>query len=539
MLPLKILIAQINTTVGAVELNTEKIIQIIKLHCNLHDVIVFPELTLTGYPPQDLLLRKELHYQVKQSLKIIKDLSFKCHVIVGHPDLKNNDCFNAASVFSNGRRVALYYKQHLPNYGVFDEKRYFMPGEAKPCIFSVKGYRLGVTICEDLWCHGPVEQLLQAQAHAVLSINSSPFDYLKFKQREKLLFNHAVKGINVIYVNQVGGQDELVFDGKSLAYDNKGKLCFKGQAFQEECYTITLNNNTIIGDVTPYLSEEQLIYKALVCGTHDYIYKNAIPGVLLGVSGGIDSALTLAIAVDALGAAKVHPVLMPSHYTADISLIDAKQEIAALGLDYTILDIESTFRHMLQILTPTLQKLTPDKLLPDITEENLQARIRGIYLMALANKTGKIVLTTSNKSETAVGFNTLYGDMVGGFAVLKDVLKSQVYTLAKYRNTISPIIPQRVITRIPTAELAENQADSDSLPTYDILDGIIQKYIVDNMTIEEIVQSGYSSADVHKVIHLIAKNEFKRQQSAIGIKISAKAFDRDWRYPITSGFQKQ
>ncbi|KTD21402.1 NAD synthase (glutamine-hydrolysing) [Legionella lansingensis] len=529
---LQILMAQINPLVGAIGANTEKIANIIKLHQDQHDVIVFPELAISGYPPEDLLLRQDFHKQVEQALQVIQEITKECHVIVGHPCLEDDRvCFNAASIFYNGTRVAHYHKQHLPNYGVFDEERYFHHGEAKPCILPIKGYQFGVCICEDIWFKGPVEQLLEAKVDGFFCLNASPFDYKKQGLRENLLKKYAKKGVSIFYVNQVGGQDELVFDGHSMAFNAQGVLCARAPLFQEALQTITFNQQTITGEIVSLPAEDKLIYDALVCGTRDYVQKNGFPGVLLGLSGGVDSALTLAIAVDALGASRVHAVMMPSRFTASISVEDAQKQLQTLGVANSILSIEPTFKSFLETLAPSFVGYKADT-----TEENIQARIRGILLMALSNKTGKMVLTTSNKSETAVGYATLYGDMAGGLAVLKDILKTQVYALARYRNSIAPIIPERVFTRAPSAELAENQTDQDTLPDYAILDAIIKAYMENNVAAQEIIASGYAPEVVYKVIRLIKQNEYKRRQGPPGIKVSPRAFGRDWRMPITSGF---
>lgn len=528
---LTILLAQLNPTVGAIETNTAKLVHVIQTQQEQHDVILFPELSITGYPPEDLLFRQNLHQRVEQALQTIQANTNDCYVIVGHPSLEKEQCFNAASVFYRGNLVARYHKQQLPNYGVFDERRYFTLGAAKACILTVKGYRLGLCICEDIWQEGPVEQLIQEGIDALLCINASPFDYEKQQLRENLLQTHARRGISIFYVNQAGGQDELVFDGQSMTFDQQGSLCARAPAFTESLETVILDQQKITGHITALLDPEQLIYEALLCGTRDYVEKNGFPGVLLGLSGGIDSALTLAIAVDALGADRVHAVMMPSRYTADMSLEDAKLQLQALGVKSTLLSIEPAFKSLLTTLAPCFAQLPEDT-----TEENLQARIRGMLLMALSNKTGKMVLTTGNKSEMSVGYATLYGDMAGGFAVLKDVLKTQVYALARYRNRLSAVIPERVITRPPSAELAENQTDQDSLPDYAILDAIIKAYMENDLAAEEIIQMGFSASDVNKVIRLIKRNEYKRRQAAPGVKISPRAFGRDWRYPITSGF---
>ena len=528
---LTILFAQINLKVGAITENLAKILAIIKENQSSHDLILFPELSLTGYPPEDLLFRTAMYGQIEQGLQAIAKVTSDCHIVIGHPVLENGQCYNAASIFYQGELQKCYRKQELPNEGVFDELRYFESGAAKPCLINIKGYRLGLCICEDIWQSAPIQQIITAGADALLCINASPFDYKKPQRRHQLLSEQAKKGLAIFYVNLIGGQDELIFDGQSLAYDKKGLLCARLPAFVESLQTITLCGDDIQGPVQPLLNTEAMIYQALVCATRDYVEKNGFPGVLLGLSGGIDSALTLAIAVDALGANRVHAVLMPSRYTANMSVDDAHQQLAAMKVASSTLSIEPAFNSMLNTLAPSFSGLPADT-----TEENLQARIRGMLLMALSNKTGNMVLTTSNKSETAVGYSTLYGDMAGGFAVLKDVLKTQVYQLAHYRNSISAIIPERVITRAPSAELAPNQTDQDSLPDYAILDSIIQHYMEENLDTKAIIQQGFLPEDVTRVIQLIKRNEYKRRQAAPGPKISPRAFGRDWRYPITSGY---
>ena len=528
---LTFLMAQINPTVGAIEDNAEKIIQIIQIHQETHDVIIFPELALTGYPPEDLLFRKELFTRTQEALTKICAASTDAHVILGHPITENDQRFNALSVFYGAKLISTYHKQHLPNDGVFDEQRYFKQGAPKPCILTLKGHRMGLCICQDIWEKGPVEQLVKAGASLMICINASPFDENKYATREILLKKHTQRGLSIIYVNQVGGQDELVFDGQSLALDNTGQLVARAPAFLEDLQTVTLNEHGLTGNITPLLETHACLYEALVCGLRDYVNKNKFPGVLLGLSGGIDSALTLAIAVDALGAHRVHAVMMPSRYTATMSAEDAHEQLALLNVQHTTLSIEPTFNTLLSTLTPAF-----DGRAPDVTEENLQARIRGLLLMALSNKTGHMLLTTSNKSETAVGYATLYGDMNGGFSVLKDVLKTRVYALANYRNTKRRVIPERVIQRAPSAELAMNQTDQDSLPDYPLLDSIIQHYMHEGLDAKAIIERGYPHDVVSRVIGLIKRNEYKRRQAAPGVKITPCAFDKDWRFPITSGF---
>jgi NAD+ synthase (glutamine-hydrolysing) len=529
--PLKILASQSNFTVGAIENNAEKIKSIIQKYQSHNDLIVFPELALTGYPPEDLLFRKALHARIQKTLQDIAKITQNCHVIVGHPLLENGACFNAASIFYQGNCVKKYRKQKLPNYGVFDEMRYFMPGPIEPCLFKINNYQLALCICEDIWQTGPVEQALTTGAELLVCINASPYNYQKYIKRVNLLKNYAQLGLNIIYINLVGGQDDFVFDGQSLAFNKHGEVCARLPAFTEANATITYENNDLSGTIAKEPSQEEEIYQALVLATHDYVKKHSFPGVLLGLSGGIDSALTLAIAVDALGAKQVHALIMPSRFTAPISIADATEQANKMGVQYTNLSIEPAFAAMLNTLADPFKELPTD-----VTEENLQARIRGMLLMAMSNKTGKLVLTTSNKSESAVGYATLYGDMAGGFSVLKDVLKTEVYKLAQYRNSLSAVIPERVITRAPTAELAENQTDQDSLPPYPILDAIIKAYVEHNLDAEEIIAQGLEAHIVHKVIKLIKQNEYKRRQAAPGPRISPRSFSRDWRYPITSKY---
>lgn len=528
-----ILSAQINPTVGAIVANTEKIIKIIRQDQDAHDVIIFPELVVTGYPPEDLLLRPNFHSAVEQALRKIKDCTNNCYVIVGHPDKIAKDYFNAASVFFQQTRIATYHKQCLPNYGVFDELRYFTPGKAAPCILTINGYRFGLCICEDIW-HPTlvVTQLVSAKVNAIFCLNASPFDYNKQIQRENILKNLARQGIATIYVNQVGGQDELVFDGQSMVVSAAGKICARAPAFEENLQSLAFTEEEISGVITPCLDFAPLIYKALVCGTYDYVRKNGFSQVLLGLSGGVDSALTLAIAVDALGAENVHALFMPSRYTSNMSYQDVKSQAAMLAVRCTTLSIEQGFKTLVNTLAPLFAQLPIDQ-----TEENIQARIRAILLMAVANKTNKIVLTTSNKSEIAIGYSTLYGDLAGAFAVLKDVLKTQVYVLANYRNTKSKVIPVRVLTRPPSAELRAGQTDQDNLPTYHIIDAIIHGYVENNLAAIDLIKNGYSSLEVEKIINLIITNEYKRRQAPPGIKISPRAFDKDWRWPITSFFR--
>ncbi len=526
---IRLLMAQINPSVGAVEQNAEMISNIIRQQ-QQYDLIVFPELALCGYPPEDLMLRDDFMHRCEKALLMIKDAVGDCHVIIGHPRIQNGRRYNSASVIYQGQIIHQYDKQKLPNYDVFDERRYFSPGEARACVFQVKNTRFGLCICEDIWQAGPVDQIEQAGADTLLCINASPFDYEKYKHRENLVKTHAKRGMTVVYVNNVGGQDELVFDGQSMVYDEQAQRCAQAPAFETSLCPVELSYKKARGPIAEKLSETALIYKALVTATRDYVRKNHFPGVLLGLSGGIDSALTLAIAVDALGAEQVHAVMMPSRFTTSMSLEDALKQLKTLKVKSSNLSIEPAFTSLLETLQPEFAGRAADT-----TEENLQARIRGVMLMAMSNKSGKMVLSTSNKSETAVGYATLYGDMCGGYAVLKDVLKTQVYQLANHINQQQEIIPQRVIDRPPSAELAEDQKDQDSLPEYAILDDIIELYMIKRASIHDIVAKGHDRATVEKVAGLIKRNEYKRRQAAPGVKISPCAFGKDWRFPITSG----
>ena len=530
---MNILMAQINPTVGAIEANCALLIDIITTHQTHTDLIVFPELAISGYPPEDLLLRPELWQRSAQALTKIQAITTSAHVIVGHPQWTANGCKNALSVFHQGQLVLRYFKQHLPNYGVFDEARYFTPGESQPAVIQRNGLKIGLCICEDLWQPGPVEQLLKAEVDGLISINASPFDQQKPSAREALLQRHAHKGLFIVYVNCVGGQDELVFDGQSLAFNARGELIARLPAFTPHLHTLQLPANKP-SQVTPLLENSALIYQALQCGLHDYVEKNHFPGVLLGLSGGIDSALTLAIAVDTLGADRIQAVMMPSRFTAAISEQDASLQAQQLGVTLLHLPIDDLFSHFLSSLAPAWHAAAPDT-----SEENLQARIRGTLLMALANKSGKLLLTTGNKSELAVGYSTLYGDMCGGFSVLKDVFKTQVYLLAKYRNQQSPVIPARVISRPPSAELATNQLDADNLPPYDELDDILNYYLHAKLSPHEITALGFADTTVAHIVRLVNRSEFKRKQAAPGVKITACAFGRDWRYPITNHFHTE
>ena len=541
-------LAQMNPIVGDIHANVDKVIALTQQAQKKFqaELVVFPELTLTGYPPEDLLLRQDCIEHVATGLQKIADtLNDGVVVIVGHPQRGDLALYNAASVLTKGQVIATYQKQALPNYGVFDERRYFEPGE-ESCVFDFNGLPIGVTICEDIWEEGPVLNSVMDGARFIVNLNASPFQYDKPEQRLEIVQGRiAQAGVPVVYVNQVGGQDELLFDGGSFVIDGKGQNILSMPPFVEcvDAVTVSYDEPPVVQVKRVGFPEQlskpdadvvaQSVYNALVLATRDYVQKNGFKGALLGLSGGIDSALTLAIAADALGADNVSTVMMPTKYTADMSLHDAKEEADILGVKYDILPIEKPFEDFLELLAPSFEGLAVDA-----TEENIQSRCRGVLLMALSNKTGKILLTTGNKSEMAVGYATLYGDMAGGFAPLKDVSKLLVYRLSNYRNRVSPVIPQRVIDRPPSAELAPDQKDTDSLPDYDVLDVIIEHYVEKDFSRDAIVALGYDGDIVDDVLRKIDRNEYKRRQAPPGVKITARAFGRDRRYPITSGFVK-
>ena len=502
------------------------------------DLIVLPELTITGYPPEDLLLRPGFIRQVKPALQRLCGEIQGIAVVIGCPLPTPDGLRNAAVVLDDGAMRATYYKQWLPNYSVFDEKRYFVPGE-DPAVVAVAGVRVGVTICEDVWLPGPAAQAAEAGAQLLINLNASPYHAGKSDQRLSVLRERVRESqIPIVYVNLLGGQDELVFDGGSMVVGVDGTLVRRAPFFAAGLYPVDFQVSAagmapVPGEVAEEPGLEEGIYQALVLGVRDYVEKNGFPGVVLGLSGGIDSALTLAIAVDALGPERVEAVLMPSRHTAEMSNTDAELEARALGVGYRILPIEPAFQAFLQVLQPVFAGLPPD-----IAEENIQARCRGVLLMAISNKTGKLVLTTGNKSETAVGYSTLYGDMAGGFAPIKDVLKTMVYRLAAYRNSLSPVIPRRVFDRPPSAELRPDQTDQDSLPPYELLDAILHGYVEEDRSVEELIAAGFDRATVERVARLVIVNEYKRRQAAPGVRITPRAFGRDRRYPITSGFRR-
>jgi NAD+ synthase (glutamine-hydrolysing) len=535
----KFVMAQLDFLVGDIEGNARKIICYTHLAKEMDpDLVIFPELALTGYPPEDLLFREGLYERIHSALNAIAQASFDIDILVGYPIKKEGTVYNGASLLSKGNVVTTYYKTCLPNYSVFDEVRYFKPGDS-PLVLNYKGLPLGIMICEDLWHDQPLKLSVAAGAKLVISINASPFDVNKHEARVSLLQKKASNHhIPIIYVNCVGGQDELVFDGGSLVLNEKGTICQKGPFYQEKLIPIEFSYypeqgkiDIVQSEIPPKLSKEELIYGALVLGVRDYIEKNHFPGAILGLSGGIDSALTLAIAVDAIGADRIEAVLMPSRYTSQISIDDAKEEAELLGVSTSFISIEQVFDAFLKTLKDEFASYPPN-----ITEENLQARCRGTLLMAISNKKGSIVLATGNKSEISVGYCTLYGDMVGGFSVLKDIPKTLVYRLAYYRNQISKVIPDRVIAREPSAELTFNQKDQDSLPPYSTLDKILELYIEKDKSYKQIVDLGFDPEIVKQVVLMVDKSEYKRRQGAPGVRISLRAFGKDRRYPITSGY---
>lgn len=530
---MKIAIAQFNATVGDISGNADKIIELATA-AQLHgaSLMITPELGLCGYPPEDLLFREDFIIANQKALNHIARVVPGIALIVGHPHYQNGQLFNAASILQDGKVTATYHKQILPNYSVFDEERYFESDDS-PLIFELEGIKFGIMICADGWEPAPAQQAKSAGAEFLLSLNASPYHMDKLETRYEVLIDRVKEtGLPIIYTNLVGGQDELVFDGASFVMNSSGKITQQLPSFVETLsYVDVQDKQPIATPAIPALSIEAMVYNALKLGLADYVNKNGFPSVVLGLSGGIDSALTLAIAVDALGADRVKVVMMSSQYTASMSVDDAIEMAKLVNVDYSLIPIKSLFENFKEALADEFQGKREDT-----TEENLQARIRGMLLMAISNKFGSIVLTTGNKSETAVGYTTLYGDMAGGFSLLKDVPKTLVYRLANYRNSISTVIPERIITRAPSAELRNNQTDQDSLPAYEILDAIMQAYVEDDLSLEAITKLGYSEADVKRVTRLIDRNEYKRRQAPIGVRITQRGFGKDRRYPITCKF---
>jgi NAD+ synthase (glutamine-hydrolysing) len=536
--PLRLAIAQINCTVGDFAGNVRRIGDAAAAAARGGaELLLTPELSLCGYPPEDLLLRASFFQAadaalaaLARSLAPLEDL----RVVVGHPLAREGQRYNAASVLYRGVVIGTYCKHDLPNYDVFDEQRYFQP-DNRPFVFEIRGTRFGINICEDTWFPYAPQCAAAAGAQVLLVPNGSPFHLDKQNQRlDVMRANVTSAGLALLYANLVGGQDELVFDGGSFALDAQGRLAAMAPEFEEDLLFVDLHDGVPQpGSCTAPASIEAQAYEALKLGLRDYLGKNGFPGAIIGLSGGIDSALTLALAHDALGADKVRAVMMPSPFTADISLADARDMAARLGVRYDEISINGPFDAFVAALAPQF-----DGLAWDTTEENIQARARGTLLMALSNKTGSIVLTTGNKSEMAVGYCTLYGDMAGGFAVIKDLTKTLVYRLARYRNGLSPVIPERIIARAPSAELRANQTDQDSLPPYELLDAVIEQYMERDASPAQMVAAGFPEAEVRRIVRMIRLSEYKRRQSPLGIRVTHRAFGRDWRYPITNRFRE-
>jgi NAD+ synthase (glutamine-hydrolysing) len=530
---MQLAIAQLNQTVGDLAANAGRILDAAaRGRAAGASLVVTPELSLCGYPPEDLLLRPAFMAACARELAALAPQVTDGVLVVGFPELHDGLRHNAMAVIRDGRVEQVYRKQCLPNYTVFDEQRYFAPGNA-PCVFVVDGVRFGLVVCEDVWFPAPAARAQNAGAQVLLVANGSPYHTRQQAlRREQAAARAGETGMPIVYVNRVGGQDELVFDGASFVLDADGALAQQLPAWQETVALVAFDGahpRRARGELDPRL--ESHVYEALVMGVRDYVTKNRFPGVLLGLSGGVDSALTLAVALDALGRDRVRAVMLPSPYNAAISLDDAREMAGILGVRYDEIPIEPVFAAFLEALAPEFRDLNPDA-----TEENIQARIRGTLLMALSNKFGSIVLTTGNKSEMAVGYATLYGDMAGGFAVLKDIPKTLVYRLSNYRNSLGRVIPERIITRPPSAELRPDQTDQDSLPPYAVLDGILEAYVEQDASPAEIAARGFPAEAVAKVVRLIKLAEYKRRQSAVGVRITARGFGKDWRYPITSSW---
>ena len=538
---LRIALAQLDLLVGDVHGNATRVIDTARrARAQLNaDLVLFPELSLSGYPPEDLLFHRGFRRQIEDGLAKVRDELPDISVMVGFPEYVGNLIFNSAALIHGGAIAAVHRKSELPNYKVFDEKRYFLPG-TQPSVVDLNGIRCGLLVCEDIWAPESA-QLARAQgAELLLVINASPYEIHKQREREIVARARVLDvGLPMAYVNMIGGQDELIFDGNSFVMNAAGEVVLRAPAFVEGIYGVEFVRDTagrivpVPAVVEPELSDEASVYGALVVGVRDYVNKHGFPGVVMGLSGGIDSALTLAIAVDALGAERVHAVMMPSRYTSTMSLDDAKEQAQLLGVKYSLLSIENMFEATLATLKDEFAGRPPDA-----AEENIQSRCRMLLLMGISNKTGKMLLTTGNKSEMAVGYATLYGDMAGGFAPIKDCSKMLVYRLAAFRNASDRVIPQRVIDRPPSAELRHDQKDSDSLPAYDVLDAILEAFIEEDLSVDEIVARGFDRTTVGRVLDMVKRNEYKRRQAPPGVRVSRRAFGRDWRYPITNGYRR-
>lgn len=537
----KIALAQLDLLVGDVQGNATRVVTTARrARAELGaDLILFPELTLSGYPPEDLLFHRGFRRQIEAGLERVRQEVQDASVVVGFPEYTRAGIYNSAALISGGSIAAIHRKAELPNYKVFDEKRYFQPG-AQPTVVDHQGFKIGLLVCEDIWEPESTQLARSDGAELLVVINASPFELHKQREREDIARIRARDvGLPLAYVNIIGGQDELIFDGNSFVMDADGRVIMRAPAYEEGTYVVEFvrqGRGKIVpqpGTIAPELSDEASVYGALVLGVRDYVNKHGFPGVVMGLSGGVDSALTLAIAVDALGAERVHAVMMPSRYTSPMSLQDAEEQARLLGVKYSMLSIESMFEATLATLKAEFAGRPPDA-----SEENIQSRCRMLLLMGISNKTGKMLLTTGNKSEMAVGYATLYGDMAGGFAPIKDCSKLLVYRLSAYRNSLGRVIPQRVIDRPPSAELRHEQKDSDSLPPYEVLDPILEAFIEEDLSVDEIEARGFDRATVGRVLDLVKRNEYKRRQAPPGVRVSRRAFGRDWRYPITNGYRR-
>jgi NAD+ synthase (glutamine-hydrolysing) len=538
---LRCVMAQLNLVVGDVDGNTSRIVAATVAARDQYraDVVLVPELAVSGYPPEDLLFHSGMRTQVAKSLERLKKEVRGITLIAGFPEYDGSLIYNSAIVIRDGEVLANHRKACLPNYRVFDEKRYFTPG-TEPTVLDLQGVKAAVLVCEDVWDPMPAAQARAAGAQVLLVINASPYEVDKQTQREQDVGRSRVTetGIPMVFVNLLGGQDELVFDGNSFVMDARGNVTLRAPAFAEGLYVVDLEVDAagvvtpVPGDIVPLQGQEESVYGALVQGTRDYVDKHRFPGVVLGLSGGIDSALTLCIAVDALGAERVHSVAMPSRYTSQMSRDDAALQASWLKVKHSEISIEGMFEATLAALKDEFAGRPPDT-----AEENIQSRCRGVLLMGISNKTGRMLLTTGNKSEMAVGYATLYGDMAGGFAPIKDCSKMLVYRLAAWRNSRSRVIPPRVIERAPSAELRHDQRDTDSLPPYEILDPILEAFIEEDLSVDQITARGFDRKTVGRILDLVKRNEYKRRQAPPGVRVSGRAFGRDWRYPITSGYK--
>ena len=537
---MRIALAQVNSTVGDVQGNAARIAaRIDEARQSGADLVATPELALSGYPPEDLLFHRGFRRRIEESLARLSESARGIDLLIGYPEYSGGVLFNSAAWIRDGRRIANYRKQRLPNYQVFDEKRYFTPGDAFVAV-EIGGVRVAPIICEDVWHTDIAAGARAAGADLVLALNASPYQQGKQPEREANVSARAREnGLAFAYLNLVGGQDELVFDGCSFAVDTNGRVVQRLPAFEEALATLDVVAIDKGFDVqpeslAPLPAGEESVWRALVLGVRDYVEKHRFAGVVIGLSGGVDSALVLAIACDAIGPSRVHAVMMPSHFTSAMSEKDAAAMARGLGVHYSMIPIEGMYQAALTALEREFRGREPDA-----TEENIQARCRGMLLMAISNKTGLMVLTTGNKSEMSVGYATLYGDMAGGFAPIKDCSKTLVWRLARWRNAqgAAPVIPQRIIDRPPSAELRDNQLDSDSLPPYDVLDPILEAFIEDDRSVDEIVGMGFDRATVTRVLELVKRSEYKRRQAPPGVRVSGRAFGRDWRYPITSGYR--